>query len=370
MVVVDSDAHVVETEHTWDFMDPSDAKYRPQIVAGEDGGQYWLIDGKIRGRARGPVGAKGLAPSVSRKMVTDDAKRFMEDIPGRVAHMDELGIDVQVLYPTMYISRMCDEPETDVALARGYNRWLTDIWQQAKGRLRWTCVLPLSTMDEAMTELHYSKEHGACGVTMRSIEDERLLIDPYFFPLYEEARRLDLPITCHIGNSNRAYDEVWSRDAAGGTFGRLRLMSVAACHALITNEIPKTFPQLRFGFIEASAQWVPYMIHDLRRRLETRGRQLDPEPLKANNIWVTCQTDDDLPYVLKYAGEDNIVVGTDYGHQDQSSEIEAMRVMRDKGEVEPRVIDKIMGENAVALYGLHDAVAWPKPEEAHDLARR
>jgi len=90
----------------------------------------------------------------------------------------------------------------------------------------------------------------------------------------------------------------------------------------------------------------------MQRRQETRGRQLDPEPLKANNIWVTCQTDDDLPYVLKYAGEDSILVGTDYGHQDQSSEIEAMRVMREKGEVDPKVIDKIMGENAVAFYGL------------------
>ncbi len=79
---------------------------------------------------------------------------------------------------------------------------------------------------------------------------------------------------------------------------------------------------------------------------------MDDDPLKTNNIWVTCQTDDDLPYVLKYAGEDNLVVGTDYGHQDQSSEIEAMRVMREQGDVEPRVIDKIMGENAVKFYGL------------------
>jgi len=352
MVVVDSDAHVVETEHTWEFMDASDSKYRPQIVTADDGAKYWLIEGKIRGRARGPVGARGLSDKVARKMVTDDAKRFMEDIPGRVAHMDELGIDVQVLYPTMYISRMCDDAETEVALARGYNRWLTDIWTQGKGRLRWTCILPLSDMDEAMKELHFSKEHGACGVTMRGIEDDRLLIDPYFFPLYEEASRLDIPITVHIGNSNRTYDEVWSKDAAGGTFGRLRTVSVAACHALITNSIPQMFPELRFGFIEASAQWVPYMIHDLRRRLETRGRTLAAEPLKDNNIWVTCQTDDDLPYVLKYAGEDNIVVGTDYGHQDQSSEIEAIRVMREKGEVEPRIIDKILGDNAVALYGL------------------
>jgi predicted TIM-barrel fold metal-dependent hydrolase len=352
MVVVDSDAHVVETEHTWEYMDASDAKYRPEIITGEDGIEYWQIEGKIRGRARGPVGAKGLSDKVARKMVADDSKRFMEDIPGRIAHMDELGIDVQVLYPTMYISRMCDEPETDVALARSYNRWLADIWKQGEGRLRWTCVLPLDTMDEALKELRFSKENGACGVTMRAIEDDRLLVDPYFFPIYEEASRLDLPIAVHIGNSNPAYNAIWSADSAGGTFGRLRVVSVAACHALITNGIPQTFPGLRFGFIEASAQWIPYMIHDLRRRLETRGRELPPDPLKVNNIWVTCQTDDDLPYVLKYAGEDNIVVGTDYGHQDQSSEIEAMRVMRDKGDVEPRVIDKILGDNAVALYGL------------------
>ena len=351
MVVIDSDAHVVETEHTWEYLDASDAKYRPQIVTADDGAKYWLIDGEIRGRARGPVSAKGLAEGVGRKMVTDDAKRYMEDIPGRIAHMDELGIDVQVLYPTMYISRMCDRPETDVALARSYNRWLTDIWEQGDGRLRWTCVLPLSTMDEALNELRFSKEHGACGVTMRSLEDDRLLVDPYFFPLYEEAARLNLPITVHIGNSNPTYARIWSADSAGGTFGRLRVMSLAACHALITNGIPQMFPTLRFGFIEASAQWVPYMIHDLRRRFETRGRELPADPMKVNHIWVTCQTDDDLPYVLKYAGEDSLVVGTDYGHQDQSSEIEAMRVMREKGDVEPRIIDKIMGDNAVALYG-------------------
>lgn len=352
MVVVDSDAHVIETEHTWDFMDPSDSKYRPEVVTGKDGIGYWMIEGKIRGRARGPVAARGIANTVSRRMVTDDAKRFMEDVPGRVAHMDELGIDIQVLYPTMYINRMCDEPDTEVALARGYNRWLADIWQQSRGRLRWTCILPLDTPEEATRELRFSKEHGACGVTMRAIEDDRLLVDPYFFPIYEQANQLDLPITVHIGNSNEAYADVWSKDSAGGTFGRFRTVSLAACHALITNGIPQLFPGLRFGFIEASSQWIPYMIHDLRRRLETRGRELPPEPLKVNNIWVTCQTDDDLPYVLKYAGEDQLVVGTDYGHQDQSSEIEAMRVMRDKGDVEPRIIDKIMGANAVALYGL------------------
>ena len=136
MPVIDADAHVVETEVTWEYMDPSDAQYKPQILTAEDGARYWLIDGKMQGRVRGPVAARGLVQSVERKMETDDAKRFMEDIPGRLAHMDELGIDVQILYPSIYIRRFCEKPETEVAMSKSYNRWLADIWQQAKGRLR------------------------------------------------------------------------------------------------------------------------------------------------------------------------------------------------------------------------------------------
>jgi hypothetical protein len=50
MPTIDSDAHVVESEHTWDFMDPADQKYRPLIVRsrGQNGGEYWFIHGKIR----------------------------------------------------------------------------------------------------------------------------------------------------------------------------------------------------------------------------------------------------------------------------------------------------------------------------------
>jgi predicted TIM-barrel fold metal-dependent hydrolase len=74
--------------------------------------------------------------------------------------------------------------------------------------------------------------------------------------------------------------------------------------------------------------------------------------IRENHIHVACQTDDDLPYVLKYAGEENIVIGSDYGHNDTSSEIEALRLLKKKGEVEPRIIDKILYDNAKALYGL------------------
>ena len=71
-----------------------------------------------------------------------------------------------------------------------------------------------------------------------------------------------------------------------------------------------------------------------------------------NRMYVACQTTDDLPVVLRDTGEDNLVIGTDYGHNDTSSQIEALRLLRSEGSVPARVIDKILGDNARALYGL------------------
>jgi predicted TIM-barrel fold metal-dependent hydrolase len=74
--------------------------------------------------------------------------------------------------------------------------------------------------------------------------------------------------------------------------------------------------------------------------------------MRENRLYVACQTDDDLPYVLKYSGEDSIVIGSDYGHADTSSEIEALRNLKKKGELKPEVIDKILYDNPKALYNL------------------
>jgi predicted TIM-barrel fold metal-dependent hydrolase len=56
--------------------------------------------------------------------------------------------------------------------------------------------------------------------------------------------------------------------------------------------------------------------------------------------------------VLKYSGDSQIVVGTDYGHADTSAEIEALRKLRDDGKVTPEAANKILDDNARALYGL------------------
>ena len=76
------------------------------------------------------------------------------------------------------------------------------------------------------------------------------------------------------------------------------------------------------------------------------------DPLKANNMYVACQCTDDLPYILRHGGADNLVIGTDYGHADTSSQIEALRLIRENGSIDKTVIDRILDDNARALYGL------------------
>ena len=357
MPTIDADAHVVESEHTWDFMDPADQKYRPLIVRpqGEGGGEYWFVESKIRGLVRIVLTAQQLdeaAKRTGRVMATPRETREMENVPARLKHMDELGIDVQVLYPTMFIEQVTDKVHWEIAICKGYNRWLANIYQQGQGRLIWICVLPLLDMSATLEELKFCKANGACGVFMRGLEGHRLITDPYFYPLYEEMSRLDLAVGVHVGNGNPQNIDLVSQYNGGGSFWKFRIPVIAAFHSVIMSEVPILFPKLRFHWAEAAAQWIPYIVKDLQRRWGTVGKTLPGNPLKEYRQYVSCQTDDDVDYVLRYSGEDNIVIGTDYGHTDQSTEIDALRTLKKDGGITARQYDKITYDNPKALFAL------------------
>ena len=320
----------------------SERDLRPRVVATPDnetsGGESWLIDGIYIGKARN-VGHD-----------TAKAAREMDDIGARLKHMDDLGVDVQVLYPTIFLRPFTRRPELELAITRSYNRWLIDIWKRAPERLRWVAVLPLLSMDKALEEARFAKENGACGIFIRGLEGDKRLSDAHFFPLYEEAGRLDLPVCVHSATGSFAVHDFFL-DECG--FSKFKLAVVGSFHTLIFNNIPDKFPRTKFAFVEVSSQWVPYAIHDFARRKERSGVRVDKsDVLRENRIYVACQTDDDLPYVLKYAGENHLVIGTDYGHNDTSAELLALRKLKEDGAVPPHVVNKILDDNARALYGL------------------
>jgi predicted TIM-barrel fold metal-dependent hydrolase len=264
--------------------------------------------------------------------------------------MDDLGVDCQVLYPSLFLRTLTPLPNVDAALSKSYNRWLADIWKAGKGRLRWVVIPPLHYIDKAIEELHFGKQNGACGVFIRGVEGDKLPTDPYFFPVYEEASRLEMPICVHASQGNLEMFDIFGRGAslAQFKFGPINLFA-----SLITNRLPQKFPDLRWAFVEVSAEWLPYVMNHLEIGSRRRGNVWrDKDLLKENHIYVACQTSDDLPYILEHVGDDHLVIGTDYGHNDTSSEINALRKLKADGKIPAASIDKILGDNARALYGL------------------
>ena len=197
--IIDADAHVVECARTWDFMDASERQYRPiPLETREEAGiklQFWLIDGKVRGfrfPAFSTEALANLADRVGRKFASAQEARELGNVELRLEHMNETGVDVQVLHNTVFIESATDRAAVEVALYKSWNQWLADIWQQAQGRLLWSCMAPTLSIPDALDQIRWSKEHGACAVMMRPVEGQRLLADRYFYPIYEEAQKLDL----------------------------------------------------------------------------------------------------------------------------------------------------------------------------------
>lgn len=359
-LVIDADAHVVESARTWDYMDPSEGQYRPvPLEAPEDAGaklQFWLIDGKVRGFRFPAFSAAELekrSQQVGRKFADAQESRELGNVNLRLEHMDQTGVDIQVLHNTMFIESATDRPAVEVALCKSYNRWLADIWRQGEGRLRWSCMAPTLSMPDALDQIRFAKEKGACAVLMRPVEGNRLLADPYFYPIYEEASRLDMAIAVHIANGNPWLCDLYRHPVAvASTLHRFRVPTVAAFNDVLLSEVPRIFPKLRWGFVEASSQWLPWVLLEARKRFKTLGRDWPDNVAREYRMFVTCENSDDLPHIVQQAGEDCLVIGTDYGHTDISSDVDAIKVFKARTDLAPEVKRKILSDNARALYGL------------------
>ena len=86
----DADTHVLESEATWDQMDPGDRHLRPlpveSIASAAVKKTMWLVGAQRMKRPVTPTNG-AYAPGV----------QDLSDVPARLAAMDDLGIDVNML---------------------------------------------------------------------------------------------------------------------------------------------------------------------------------------------------------------------------------------------------------------------------------
>ncbi len=363
MPVIDADTHLDETEATWDHLRADEEQFRPVTAFPENREtnpfmRYWVIDGRRQIRFI----------RHDQQTKTTVETRELLDIDARLRDMDRLGVETQVIYPTLFLVEFTDRPEIELALRRSYNRWLAGRCKRSGGRLRWVALPPTRNIAAAIDELKFAKDNGACGVLKKGNQEAGAWIsDPYFFPLYEAADKLGLPICVHTGSG--VPDFTPSRQFTFSSFYRITLPVVHAFESLIVHAVPGQFPGLRWGFIEATASWVPFVLYDLRRRLaknKERGLsalrvasqtvyEVPADVLTKNRMFISCQVDEDLPYIMQFTGQDNLLAGSDYTHNDAAQEMNFTQLLEQRanqGEFPAAAVRKITYDNPRAFYGL------------------
>src|SRR5438270_366256 len=92
------------------------------------------------------------------------------------------------------------------------------------------------------------------------------LTDSYFDPLWKEANDLEMAVCMHTGSgipNLRATRTAGDRGRSRVPFAYLP----EAFSSIVMNKLPRQYPKIRWGFIEAASGWVPHELYRIERRL-------------------------------------------------------------------------------------------------------
>src|SRR6202008_4507408 len=123
-----------------------------------DGEDFWIIDERKFPMAESlDVGAL-LADRAAIAKHWEDVPKAAYDPVDRLKAMDEDGIAISVLYPTVAgfsgarFAGITDA-ELQLACVQAYNDWLIDEWAKQNQRFIPQCLLPLAPIDAALAEI-------------------------------------------------------------------------------------------------------------------------------------------------------------------------------------------------------------------------
>jgi len=132
----------------------------------------------------------------------------LEDVgEGRIALMDEAGVDVQVLSVTTPALQNLERDESAL-LARQTNEFLADVIAKNPARFQGFATLPTPAPELAAAELDRCvREYRFKGAMLCGRTREKNLDAPDFLPLLETAAKLGVPVYIHPQIPQRAVRE-------------------------------------------------------------------------------------------------------------------------------------------------------------------
>ncbi len=216
--------------------------------------------------------------------------------------LDEMGLDVTILYPTFgLLAPHLDDEEIRRAACRAFNTYHADIFRDYSDRLIPVAVIPMHTPQEALEELDYAVKTLGMKAVMLAGHVVRPI--PHVARTAPEVARFAYWLDTFCLDSEYDYDPVWAKctelkvaptfhSAAMGWGSRTSISNYmynhighfaeageALCKALFFGGVTRRFPALKFAFLEGGVSTGTRIYADLI----ARWRKRNPEALENYN---------------------------------------------------------------------------------------
>jgi len=268
------------------------------------------------------------------------------------------GIEYAVLYPTEGLAYgHVVFPEWAVAYARTYNNWLYEKYLKVSPRFKGVALIPMQDVPNAVAELKRAvRDLGMVGAMIPSNGLNKHVGAKEYWPIYEEAERLDCALAVHGGSYSNLGFNTYTVFPATRALGMPFPLAIAMT-GLMVDGVLDAFPRLRVGFLEGGTSWIPLVIDRLEREMEYGGlpyrlKKSPEEYFRSGRIFVGCEGNEKaLAYAIERVGPKPFMFASDFPH-----EISIANCMEEIDEVLEREDLKqehkmaILGDNARRFY--------------------
>jgi 2,3-dihydroxybenzoate decarboxylase len=272
------------------------------------------------------------------------AERIQDLGARRIADMDASGIAKQLLLLTSPGVQVFDAA-TGSAIARESNDVLSEAVRKHPDRYAGLAAIAPHDPANAVQEMERAvRKLGLKGAVVNSHTRGRYLDEPDFWPLFEAAQALDVPIYIHPNTPPNAMIQPFlPRGLDGAIYG---FAVDAGLHLLriIVGGVFDRFPKLKIavGHLGEGLPFWLFRLDYMHRSMVTSKRYIGAQPLKKKvsdylkeNVWITTsgmQWAPAIQFCQQVLGYDRVLYAMDYPYQFVPEEVKVTDDMPITGE--------------------------------------
>lgn len=275
------------------------------------------------------------------------------DAAARVAHMDELGVAVQVMSPTPMLFAYDAEPAIALNWAAQVNDMAREMCDHDPVRLHSLCQVPLQDVDRACAEARRAMATGHVGVHIGNHVCGRNLDDPEIIRFLHFCADESIPVLVHPWDTMATermpkYMLAWLVAMPAET--HLAILSLVLSGAF--ERLPE---QLKICFAHGGGNFaaqIGRVDNAWHRRDLVSADCPNPPSTYTNRFSVDSAvfSDESLGLLLSVMGEDRIIMGSDYPFP--LGEIEPGQLIDTSSHLSAEARTKLLSGNARSFFGL------------------